>query len=184
MKRCWCKGRRQSLVWKKKIYQRESKRFRRCQINNPPQKATAWAQNYFHDQENQLTIHKYKTFATRCKPLLITSRPHKTLTHRISKRAYKVPDKKSLGRWNQDELVQEWWEEKSLEMINNSWSDTSHIICEICGTVLLVFIDDVTVAGWTLKYTELYSWLRFSKMLQNCLGRSSCRKQIMTQSKL
>lgn len=91
-------GKEAIISLKKKIYQRESKRFRRRQINNPPQKATAWAQNYFHDQENQLTIQKYKTFATRCKPLLITSRPHKTLTHRISKRAYKVPDNIIFGQ--------------------------------------------------------------------------------------
>ncbi len=104
-----------------------------------------------------------------------------------------------MDRWDQDQLVPEWWEEKSMEKEGtahdpkHTTSSVKHgggsVMAWACmaasGTGSVVFIDDVTAdkaAGWILKCFGQYYLLIFSQMLQNSLdGASQCR-WTMTQS--
>lgn len=48
-----------------------------------------------------------------------------------SKKAFTVLEQHPLDRWDKDQLVPEWWEEKSMEKERNcSWSKAYHLISE------------------------------------------------------
>ena len=48
-----------------------------------------------------------------------------------SKKAFTVLEQHPMDRWDKDQLVPEWWEEKSMEKERNcSWSKTYHLISE------------------------------------------------------
>ena len=63
---------------------------------------------------------KYREFTTMYKPLVkLKNRKARLDIVRKRKKACSVLEKESLDRWNQDELLLEWWEEKSLEKERN-----------------------------------------------------------------
>ncbi len=68
---------------------------------------------------------EYRGFTTRCKTI---GEPQKQegqirVCQTTSKKAFTVLEQHPMDRWDQDQLVPEWWEEKSMEKERNcSWS--------------------------------------------------------------
>ena len=76
---------------------------------------------------------EYRGFTTRCKPL-VSLKNRKTrleFAKQHLKKAFTVLEQHPMDRWDKDQLVPEWWEEKSMEKERNcSWSKTYHLISE------------------------------------------------------
>ncbi len=68
---------------------------------------------------------EYRGFTTRCKPLVSLTKQEGQIRvcQTTSKKAFTVLEQHPMDRWDQDQLVPEWWEEKSMEKERNcSWS--------------------------------------------------------------
>ncbi len=68
---------------------------------------------------------EYRGFTTRCKPLVNPQKQEGQIRvcQTTSKKAFTVLEQHPMDRWDQDQLVPEWWEEKSMEKERNcSWS--------------------------------------------------------------
>ncbi len=67
---------------------------------------------------------EYRGFTTRCKPLVSLKKEGQIrVCQTTSKKAFTVLEQHPMDRWDQDQLVPEWWEEKSMEKERNcSWS--------------------------------------------------------------
>ena len=77
---------------------------------------------------------EYRGFTTRCHHnhwwASKTGRPDYSLPNNI-KKAFTVLEQHPMDRWDKDQLVPEWWEEKSMEKERNcSWYKTYHLISE------------------------------------------------------
>ncbi len=145
---------------------------------------------------------EYRGFTTRCKPLvsLKNRKARLEFAKRHLKKAFTVLEQHPMDRWDQDQLVPEWWEEKRMEkerkllmilsipphqwsmVVVVSWRGHVWLPVELVLLYLLMMWLLTKAAGWILKCFGQYYLLIFSQMLQNSLdGTSQCR-WTMTQS--
>ncbi len=144
---------------------------------------------------------EYRGFTTRCKPLVsLKNRKAKIrVCQTTSKKAFTVLEQHPMDRWDQDQLVPEWWKRRvwrrkgTAHDPKHTTSSVKHgggsVMAWACmaasGTGSLVFIDDVTADKSSRMNSEVfgqYYLLIFSQMLQNSLdGASHCRWTV-TQS--